>query len=234
MKIKKISVVMPVYNEINTIEIILDRVQKADFGGSEKEVIIVDDGSKDGTRELLKKHESFHKVVYHPINMGKGSAVRSGFKKATGDYVIVQDADLEYDPNDIKIMVEEAERKEAAVVYGSRRLGNMGKKNPMAGWHYYLGGVALSIITNILYRTKITDEATGYKMIRKDVLEKLNLKSTGFEFCPELTAKIAKRGFAIHEVPISYNPRTVADGKKIKFKDGFVAIWILLKNRFVD
>ena len=233
MKIKKLSVVIPVYNERNTIEIILERLQKADFGGAEKEIIIVDDGSKDGTREILKKYETIHKIIYHPINIGKGAAVRNGFEQATGDYVIVQDADLEYDPADIKLLIEEAEKKDAAVVYGSRRLGNMSKKNPMAGWHYYMGGVTLSVLTNLLYWTKITDEATGYKMIRRDILEKLNLKSTGFEFCPELTAKIAKRGFKIYEVPITYKPRTVKEGKKIKFKDAIIAVWVLIKHRFV-
>lgn len=232
MKIKKLSVVIPVYNEKNTIEIILDRVQKADLGDIEKEIIIVDDGSKDGTREILKKYENVYKVIYHSQNNGKGAAVMAGFGLATGDYVVVQDADLEYDPNDFRLMINKAEKDNAEVVYGSRRLGKAKKKNPMAGWQYYFGGVLLSVLANLLYGSNITDEPTCYKMVSKKVLNKIKLEANGFEFCPELTAKIARLKIKIHEVPISYNPRSKKEGKKIKLKDGLIAIWTLIKHRF--
>lgn len=234
MKVKKVSVVMPVFNEVKTIEVILSRVLAVDFGEVEKEIIVVDDGSKDGTREILGKYESMCKILRHEKNQGKGAAMRSGFQIATGDYVVTQDADLEYDPNDIRKMIMEVEKKTAVAVYGSRVLNVNGKKNKKAGWFYYLGGRGLSVLTNFLYGSNITDEPTGYKMIRKDVLDKLDMRSTGFEFCPELTAKIVKAGYKIEEVPISYSPRTKKEGKKIKLKDGLIAVWTLLKFRFLS
>lgn len=225
---KKLSIVVPVYNEKNTIETILSRLEDADLG-VEKEIIIVDDGSKDGTRDILKKYESRYKVLYHEQNQGKGAAVRTGFKNMSGDYAVIQDADLEYNPKDFKRMLEYAKANNAEVVYGSRRLGK--GKSPTAGWQYYLGGVFLTFLTNLLYGTKITDEATCYKMISRNVLNKFNLCSVGFEFCPEITAKIARRKIPIHEIPIDYIPRSKKEGKKIKLKDGLIAVWILVKYK---
>ena len=228
LQIKKLSIVVPVYNEKNTIETILSRLESVDLG-VEKEIIIIDDGSKDGTRDILKKHESRYKIIYHEINQGKGAAVRNGLKNMSGDYVVIQDADLEYNPSDFKRMLEYAKINNAEVVYGSRRLGK--GKSPTAGWQYYLGGVFLTFLTNLLYGTEITDEATCYKMISRNVLNKFNLCSVGFEFCPEITAKIARRKIPIHEIPIDYTPRSKKEGKKIKLIDGFIAVWTLLKYK---
>lgn len=231
-KIQKLTIVVPVFNEKNTIEEILRRLEKVDLGAVQKEIIIVDDGSDDGTREILKRYEAEYKIIYHPKNLGKGAAVRAGFAESSGDYVVVQDADLEYDPEDFKKMVEVAERKGADAVYGSRRLGGGAKKNPKAGALYYFGGVLLSELANLLYGTKITDEPTCYKMVSRKALEKLNLTANGFEFCPEITAKIARLKIPIYEVPISYHPRSKKEGKKIKLRDGLIAIWTLIKYRF--
>ena len=228
LQIKKLSIVVPVYNEKNTIETILSCLESVDLG-AEKEIIIIDDGSKDGTRDILKKYESRHKIIYHEKNQGKGAAVRTGLKNMSGDYVVIQDADLEYNPSDFKRMLEYAKENNAEVVYGSRRLGK--GKSPTAGWQYYAGGVFLTFLTNFLYGTNITDEATCYKMISRNVLSKVNLTSTGFEFCPEITAKIARRKIPIHEIPIDYTPRSKKEGKKIKLKDGLVAAWTLIKYK---
>ena len=232
MPISKISIIIPAYNEAETLAGVIEKVESADFGQVEKELIIVDDGSRDGTSEIVRGFPEKYKKIFHPTNKGKGSAVISGIAVASGDYVIIQDADLEYDPGDIRPMIAEADKDNAPAVYGSRRLGLARKKNPRAGWLFYLGGVFLSWLTNILYGTKITDEPTGYKMIRKDVLDTIPLCSRGFEFCPEITAKLAKRKIPIIEVPISYHPRSKNEGKKIKLRDGLIAIWTLVKYRF--
>ena len=231
MKIKKLSIIVPAYNEKNTIETILRRLEEVEIG-AEKEIIVIDDGSKDGTREMLLKYETKHKIFYHEKNQGKGAAVRTGLKSASGDYIVIQDADLEYSPSDFKRMLEYAELNNADVVYGSRRLGK--GKSPTAGWQYYLGGVFLTFLTNLLYGANITDEATCYKMISRDVLSKINLCSVGFEFCPELTAKIARQGIKIYEIPISYSPRSKKEGKKIKFKDAIIAVKTLLKYKIMS
>lgn len=232
MKINKLSIIIPAYNEEATIEKILDILDKTDLDGISKEIIVVDDGSSDGTRDILKKYESKHKIFYHEKNQGKGAAVRTGLKMISGDYVVIQDADLEYDPSDFKKMLNCAIEKKAEVIYGSRRLGKI--KSPTAGWSYYLGGVFLTFLTNFLYGTNITDEATCYKMFSRNVLDKINLRSIGFEFCPEITAKIARLKIPIVEVPISYNPRSSKDGKKIKkVRDGSIAVWTLVRHRII-
>jgi glycosyltransferase involved in cell wall biosynthesis len=200
--------------------------------GVEKEIIVVNDGSSDNSREVLDRYADRFIIIHHSKNQGKGAGVATGYRVATGDYVVVQDADLEYDPNDLRRLIDEAENNNAEVVYGSRRLGLSRKKSPKAGWIYYLGGVYLTWLTNLLYRANITDEATCYKMVSKPVLDKISIKATGFEFCPEITAKICRQGVKIHEVPISYIPRSQEEGKKIKFRDGLVAIWTLIKYRF--
>lgn len=224
---EKLSIVIPCYNEEKTILEIVRRVEAADLGVV-KEIVVVDDGSKDRTPEILKTLDRAT-VILLPENRGKGAALRAGFAAATGDYVVVQDADLEYDPADLKILVVKA-REGHKVVYGSRRLGR--GRNPMAGLTYYAGGVLLSWLTNVLYGTRITDEPTCYKMFERNLLLGLPLTCTGFEFCPEVTAKVARRGEKIVEVPISYRPRSRNEGKKINWKDGLIAIWTLIKNRF--
>lgn len=225
---RKLSIIIPAYNEERTLEEAVRRVEGADLGVA-KEIVIVDDGSTDSTRRLIEGFGDRCRAVFLPRNMGKGSALRAGFAVASGDYVVVQDADLEYDPSDLRIMVAKA-REGHKVVYGSRRMGR--GKNPMAGLSYYAGGVLLSWLSNLLYGTRITDEPTCYKMFDRELLNSIPLRCERFEFCPEVTAKVAKRGERIVEVPISYAPRSRAEGKKIAWRDGVAAIRTLLEYRF--
>lgn len=227
MKINKLSIVIPCYNESTTIEKLLALVEAVDLGHTQKEIIVVDDGSSDGTREILQNYSDKYKVIFHEKNQGKGAALRTGFSYASGDFIVVQDADLEYDPRDFKKMVARAEAEDLRAVFGSRVLA----KNPKAGPLYYLGGRVLSFVTNLLYGTHITDEPTCYKMFKTCLLEKFKIESNGFEFCPEIVAKIARQGIPIKEVPISYYPRGKKEGKKIKLKDAFIAVWTLIKYR---
>ena len=228
-----LSIIIPVFNEKNTILEIFKRIEKVNFNdfSFKKEIIIVDDGSTDGTRDILKKLEGDYRIIYHPKNRGKGAAIRTGLKESSGDYVIIQDADLEYDPQDYKKLLEYALKNNAQVVYGSRQLNH---QNEFSHLSFYLGGLFLSWLTNLLYRTKITDESTCYKLFKAETLKSIPLKCQRFEFCPEVTAKIAKRGIKIYEVPINYNPRHKKEGKKIRWKDGLEAIWVLLKYKFID
>lgn len=224
----KLSIIIPVYNEKATIENLINRVLLVPV---EKEVIIVDDGSTDGTRDILKNiaiGKENIKVLFQPQNKGKGYAIRRAIHEITGDVVVIQDADLEYDPMDFLKLLRIIEEGKANVVYGSRILG----KNPRSSFSFYLGGRFLSFLTNILYGTSITDEPTCYKMFKSDIIKSLDLYCNGFEFCPEVTAKLARKGIQIKEVPIKYNPRSKKEGKKIRWKDGFIAIWTLIKNRF--
>jgi len=229
----KLSVIIPVFNEKATIEEIIKKVKKVPV---EKEIIVVDDGSTDGTSNILKKVADEKKInneikiILKEKNEGKGVAIREGLKYVNGDIVVIQDADLEYDPSDWIKMLKVMDEKKADVVYGSRVLGRE-KKSSLA---FYLGGRILSIITNFLYRAEITDEPTCYKMFRTEIIKNLSLKCKGFEFCPEVTAKIRKKGIKIYEVPIRYNPRSIKEGKKIRWKDGIIAIWTLIKYRFID
>lgn len=225
----KISVIIPCYNEKHNI---LDILKKVEAVNLEKEIIIVDDHSTDGTQEILKAiSPNKAKIYYHKENRGKGSAVRTALQYVTGEIVIIQDADLEYDPNDYYELVKPIQQGRAKVVYGSRILE---KGFEISYLRYYLGGRILSWLTNLLYDAHITDEPTGYKVFAADVLKSIDLKSTGFEFCPEVTAKLCKKGYQIYEVPISYHPRSLKEGKKIGWRDGLEAIWTLLKYRFVD
>jgi glycosyltransferase involved in cell wall biosynthesis len=222
----KLSILIPVYNERATILEILKRVQAVPY---EKEIIAVDDGSTDGTRELLAQVQGVT-VLYHDRNRGKGAAIQTALAHATGDIIVIQDADLEYDPRDYKQLVEPIMEGRAKVVYGSRFLG---PRMAMFFWHM-VANKMLTLMTNILYNAILSDMETGYKAFRADVIKGMRLRSHRFDFEPEVTAKVLKRGIRIFEVPISYYGREYSEGKKIGVKDGFVAIWTLLKYRFVD
>jgi len=197
----------------------------------EKEIIIVDDGSTDGTQDILKTLSSpLFKIIFHRDNQGKGASIRTAIKKITGEVVVIQDADLEYDPNDYQKLIQPILEGRAEVVYGSRILGSKNR----SGLSYYFGGKFLTLVTNLLYSTKITDESTCYKVFKANILKSINLKCRRFEFCPEVTAKVAKKGIQIYEVPINYYPRDKKEGKKIKWRDGMEAIWTLIKYKFFD
>ena len=227
----KLSVIIPVYNERATIREILNRVRAVDVG-MEKEIIVVDDGSTDGTRELLREEEARGDIllVFHERNQGKGAAVRTGIERASGDIILIQDADLEYDPRDYPQLLQPLIEGKASVVYGSRFLG---PRKAMLFWHA-LGNKFLTLVTNILYDSILSDMETGYKAFRAEVIKGIPLRSRRFEFEPEVTAKILKRGHRIYEVPISYTGREYHEGKKITWRDGFIALWTLIKYRFVD
>jgi dolichol-phosphate mannosyltransferase len=222
----KLSVIIPVYNERDTIIQLLNRVEAVNL---DKQIIVVDDGSTDSTKELLNA-QSFESIdlIFHEQNQGKGAAVRSGLQAARGEVVVIQDADLEYDPRDFQAMLELMRSQNAQVVYGSRILK---QDNPQGGLPFYLGGRLVTLVTNLLYGSRLTDEPTCYKMFRREVLADLAIESDGFDWEPEVTAKILKKGIRIWEVPISYNPRKVEQGKKIKARDGLKALWTLLKHR---
>jgi glycosyltransferase involved in cell wall biosynthesis len=240
---------MPVYNERTTLEEILSRVRAVDLtinqAGSnrllgdaislEREIVIVDDGSTDGTREILDRWRKENPpdicIVFHEKNGGKGAALRTGFQHASGDILIIQDADLEYDPRDYIKLLEPLLEGRAPVVYGSRFMG--GPRAAMSLSHT-LGNKLLTIITNLLYGTSLSDMETCYKCFRRDVIQGMPLRSRRFEIEPEITAKLLKRGYTIYEAPISYNGRAFHEGKKISWQDGFSAIWTLTKYRFVD
>lgn len=225
----KLSIIIPVYNEKSTIEALLEKVAAVRIPDWEKEVIIVDDCSIDGTRDLLGNYKGIHKIIFHEKNRGKGVAIRSGIEAITGDYVVIQDADLEYDPQDFFGMVQKMQSENLEVLYGSRRL----KKDNVqhAGLAYYVGGVVLSGLTNLLYSQRITDEPTCYKMFATTFLRSLPLQGERFEFCPEVTALTGLKGIKIKEVPISYFPRPRNEGKKINALDGVQAVLVLLWYR---
>ncbi len=227
----KLSIVMPVFNERNTIKEILRRVRQVDLGDLEREIVIVDDGSSDGTRDILAMEEdSSTRVIYHPENRGKGAAVRTGFAAASGDLIIIQDADLEYDPEDYPKLIDPVLKGKAQVVYGSRFTGP--RKN-MLFWHF-VGNRFLALVTNILYNTTLSDMETCYKLFTREALQGIELKSDHFDIEPEMTAKILKQKIRIFEVPISYAGREMEEGKKITWRDGIPALWSLIKYRFVD
>jgi len=229
-----LSIIVPVYNEERTITNILDVLCRLDLG-VKKEIIIVDDGSKDNSKKIIKKYieraKSKKGVKFKFLtkpNGGKGSAIKKGFKMATGDIVTIQDADLEYDPADYKKLIKPIMDKKQSVVYGSRFLN---KQTPLYK-SFFLGNKFLTLLTQILYNSKITDMETCYKVFRKDIVKSLNLRANRFDMEPEITAKILKRGIKIVELPISYNPRTIEEGKKINWKDGLQAIYTLFYWKF--
>ncbi|MBC8247066.1 MAG: glycosyltransferase family 2 protein [Deltaproteobacteria bacterium] len=227
----KISVVIPVYNEVDTIEEIISRVKMVAI---EKEIILVDDFSTDGTRELLAgiiKGTENITVLFHKRNKGKGAALRTAFELVTGDIIVIQDADLEYDPNDYPMLLGPIFDGRADVVYGSRFLG--GPHRVLFFWHY-AGNKFLTLLSNVLTNLNLTDMETCYKVFKRQVLEDINLKSNRFGFEPEFTVKISKKRLRIYEVPISYSGRTYSQGKKITWKDGVAALFLIFWYRFFD
>ena len=225
----KLCVIIPVYNEAATLEELLRRVRAT---GLAHEIIVVDDGSTDDSPNILTRLQHSDRpplrLLRHERNRGKGAAMRTGLAAVTGDLVLVQDADLEYDPSDYPALLALFDDPAVEVVFGSRNL----RRNPKSSFSFYWGGRLLSWIANWLYGSHITDEATGYKVIKTGLLRDMGLQTDGFEFCPEVTAKLLQRGVTIHEVPISYTPRSWDEGKKIQWHDGLIAIWTLIKYRF--
>lgn len=225
-----LSVVIPVYNEASNIREILKRVQDTNLA---QEIVIVDDGSKDGTREILGalNEKENVRVILHDTNQGKGAAVVTGMRAAKGDVILIQDADLEYDPRDYPTLLLPIQERRADVVYGSRFLG--APRRVAMFWHQ-VANQLLTFMTNILYDSILTDMETGYKVFRREVIQDMKIRSKRFNFEPEFTAKILKRKFRIYEVPISFNPRDYSEGKKIGLKDAFEAVWALIRYRIMD
>lgn len=227
----KLSIIIPVFNEEKTISEILKRIEAVNLDNWEKEIIVVNDGSTDETEKIIENLKINKPTVYikHDKNQGKGAAIKTGLEKVTGDFVLIQDADLEYDPKDYQKLIQEI-NEGAEVVYGSRNLDN---KTQRGYFLYFLGGKLITNFCNLLFGSKLTDINTGYKLFKTEIIKNLDLRSNGFEFCEEVTAKILKKKIKIKEVAINYYPRKFKEGKKIKFKDGIIAILTLLKYRFL-
>lgn len=232
---KTISIIIPCFNEKKTIKLLISRIHKQSL--PDKEIILVDDCSNDGTKEIIKKFKKpfVDKIFFHKINKGKGACIKTAKKYISGQVVIIQDADLEYDPKDYKKLISPIIKKKYEVVYGSRVLGKKRyrMRNFSSVYRIFFNHV-LTIFSNIINKQKLTDAHTCYKIFSKDIFDKLELKENGFSFCPEVTTKISNIGVKILELPIAYNGRTFKDGKKIKFKDGFKAIFALLKYKILD
>ncbi|HJN62363.1 MAG TPA: glycosyltransferase family 2 protein [Candidatus Parcubacteria bacterium] len=224
----KLSIVIPIYNERETLLKIIEKVEEADSLSLEKEIILVDDGSTDGTREILKNLEKKYLVIYHSKNQGKGAALRNGFKKATGDIILIQDADLEYNPQNYPSLLRPILENKTEIVYGSRNL----KKNPRVHLKYYIGGKITNWLFNFFSGAKLTDFWTCYKVFKAPILKSFELKKNGFGFEAEVTIKSLKKKYKILEVPIDYSPRTTKQGKKIRPRDGLILIWQLIRYKF--
>ncbi|PCI39772.1 MAG: glycosyl transferase [Elusimicrobia bacterium] len=232
MSTKRLSIIIPVFNEKNTVEELIGRVQTVKIP-IEREIIAIDDGSTDGTREILERmKEEGIKVVFHEKNSGKGAAIRTGILHATGEYIVIQDADLEYDPEDYPQLLEPLLGGRADVVYGSRFIGG-GPHRVHLFWHY-VANKLFTLMTNALFNVNLTDMGVCYKMFRSSVLKSIPLRENGFGFEPEITAKICKRHLRIYEVPISYAGRTYEEGKKIKWTDSFAYLYSLIRYRLAD
>lgn len=249
----RLSIIIPVYNEVETLEEIVSRVRDVDLSGFaphtgasddtdsvstvsfEREIVLIDDGSTDGTHDILHRWQAESptdmKIIFHEQNGGKGAALRTGFKHATGDIFVIQDADLEYDPRDYRVLLQPILEGTTDVVYGSRFLG--GPRTAMTMSHM-LGNKGVTLIMNLVYGTVLSDMETCYKCFRREVVEEMPLHSRRFEIEPEVTAKILKQGHNIFEVPIRYHGRAFHEGKKLTWRDGFIAVWTILKYRFVD
>lgn len=224
----KLSIVIPIFNEKDTLLKILEKVEAADTLGLEKEIILIDDGSSDGTREILKNLENKYLVVYHSKNQGKGAALRTGFQKASGDIILIQDADLEYNPKEYPNLLRPILEDKTSVVYGSRLM----KKNPMSSLRYHLGGKLTNWILNIFCGSHLSDFWTCYKVFKAPVIKGIALESNGFDIEEEMTIKLLKKKHTIIDIPIDYYPRDFKQGKKIRPIDGLVAIWKIIKYRF--
>ena len=230
----KVSIIIPVYNERHMLAQVLERVLAAPLpAGCSREVLVVDDGSTDGTAQLLEAWERAGavRVSRSATNRGKGAALRLGIGQASGDIILVQDGDLEYDPRDYVALLEPLVSGREAVVYGSRFLKGSAAGMKPAHW---IANRILALAANLIYRAGLTDEATAYKAFRAGLLKSIPLECKRFEFCPEVTAKVRRLGYRIHEVPVSYNARRVVEGKKIRWHDGFIALWTLVKYRFTS
>ena len=235
MSLSRLSILIPVFNEARTLRELLAQVDAATVAGLQKELIIVDDGSTDGTREILERLEGLQtpfRVVFHGQNMGKGAAIRTALTYATGDLILVQDADLEYDPRDYEDLVAPILGGRADVVYGSRLRG--GKPVRDFSLLYLWGNKFVTLLTNVLYGAALTDMETCYKVFRADVIKNLHIRANRFDFEPEVTAKVLKRGYKLVEFPIAYYGRAHAEGKKLTWRDGFSALWTLAKYRVMD
>lgn len=222
----ELSVIIPVLNEGKTLRTIVDRVLAVDL---DMELLLIDDGSTDGTPKILESIQSDTiRIFTHDHNKGKGAAIRTAVPHIRGTYAVIQDGDLEYDPQDFIRLMDEIKKKNGRVIYGSRILSN----SKMSYLRYWIGGRGVTFATNLLYGSKLTDEPTCYKLFESKLLQSLDLQSTGFEFCPEVTGLVLKMKIPIIEIPIKYEPRSIQEGKKIRWQDGVIALWVLFKIRF--